>query len=134
MSEAGYDRIMTTLETLTKGLIKNHTLSHNQTSRTYTRMVKKEETNDIIQYLIPALEKVGISKEYCKIDVTTEKSGANRGDVWISSNKQNTGGRGEKGFEEGIIALIEAKHKKTGVGDMDWRDAMRQGREKVKNR
>ena len=123
---------MTTLETLTKGLIKNHTLSNNQASRTYTRMVKKEETNDIIQYLIPALEKVGISKEYCKIDVTTEKSGANRGDVWISSNKQNTRGRGEKGFEAGIIALIEAKHKKTNVGDMDWRDAMRQGMEKAK--
>ena len=118
---------MTELKNLSKDLIKNHTGFNNQISRT-GRMVKKEEMNDIIQYLIPALGKIDILKEYCKIDVTTEKSGASRGDVWISSNKQNAG----KKFEEGIIALIEAKHKKTNVGDMDWRDAMRQGREKAK--
>ena len=87
--------------------------------------MKKEETNDIIQYLIPALQSVGITHDNCKIDVSTEKSGAKRGDIWISTSKQNNAD-----FEDKIIALIEAKHVKAIVGDMDWRDAMRQGREK----
>ena len=50
----------------------------------------------------------------------------------ILKQTEYKGGGGEKGFEAGIIALIEAKHKKTNVGDMDWRDAMRQGMEKAK--
>ena len=88
--------------------------------------MKKEEANDIIQYLIPALEKIGISRENCKIDVTTEKTGRERGDIWISLKKESN-----KDFEKNIIALIEAKHKNSTVGDMDWRDAMRQGKEKA---
>jgi type I restriction-modification system DNA methylase subunit len=87
--------------------------------------LKKEETNDIIQYLLPILEELGIDKDYCKIDVTTEKSGNKRGDIWISSDKHNS-----KGFEGGIYALIEAKHRNSIIGDIDWRDAMRQGKEK----
>ena len=35
--------------------------------------MKKEETNDIIQFLIPKLEEIGIEQDNCKIDVTTEK-------------------------------------------------------------
>ncbi|MDE1829228.1 MAG: SAM-dependent DNA methyltransferase [Thaumarchaeota archaeon] len=89
-------------------------------------MTKKEEMNDIIQYLIPLLENLGISKEYCKIDVTTESSGSQRGDVWISLVKQS-----DKHFEEKIVCLIEAKHRKSEVGDADWRDAMKQGKEKA---
>lgn len=92
------------------------------------KLVKKEETNDIVQYLIPALEGIGISKDFCKIDVTTEKSGSKRGDIWISLKKQS-----EKDFENNIISLIEAKHKKAIVGDIDWRDAMQQGKEKACN-
>jgi len=91
-------------------------------------MTKKEETNDIIQFLIPALEKVGIKREFCKIDVTTEKSGNLRGDIWISLKQFNT-----QDFEKNIIGLIEAKHRKSVVGDIDWRDAMRQGKEKACN-
>ncbi len=87
--------------------------------------MKKEEINDIVQYLIPKLEKLGISKENCKIDVSTEKSGNKRGDIWISLKKQT-----EKDFEKNIIALIEAKHRNSIIGDIDWRDAMRQGKEK----
>ena len=41
--------------------------------------IKKEETNDILQYLIPMLERLGISKNKCKVDVTTEKSGQKEG-------------------------------------------------------
>lgn len=88
--------------------------------------MKKEETNDIVQYLLPQLEALGISRDNCKIDVTTDKSGQKRGDIWISLKKQK-----ETKFEENIIALIEAKHKKAIIGDMDWRDAMRQGKEKA---
>lgn len=87
--------------------------------------MKKEETNDIVQYLIPQLEALEIGRDNCKIDVTTEKSGRTRGDIWISLRKQD-----DIHFERNIIALIEAKHKKTIIGDMDWRDAMRQGKEK----
>lgn len=88
--------------------------------------MKKEETNDIIQFLIPKLEEIGIEQDNCKIDVTTEKSGNKRGDIWISLKKQDN-----KDFESNIIALIEAKHKNAIIGDMDWRDAMRQGKEKA---
>jgi len=88
--------------------------------------MKKEEANDIVQYLIPALERAGISKENYKIDVTTEKSGKKRGDVWISLKKQT-----DKDFEKNIVALIEAKHRNSTIGDIDWRDAMHQGKEKA---
>ena len=89
------------------------------------KWMKKEEVNDIVQHLVPKLEEIGISKDYCKVDVTTEKTGHKRGDVWISNEKQE-----ERGFEKNIIALIEAKHRNCVIGDMDWRDAMRQGVEK----
>jgi hypothetical protein len=90
-------------------------------------MIKKEETNDIFQYLIPKLEVLGISREYCKIDVIIESGGKKRGDLWISLKKQD-----QRDFEENIIALIEAKHRKSIVGDGDWRDAMQQGKEKAR--
>lgn len=88
--------------------------------------MKKEETNDIVQYLIPKLEEIGITKDYCKVDVTTEKTGHKRGDIWVSRKQQM-----ESGFENNIITLIEAKHRNCINGDMDWRDAMRQGAEKA---
>lgn len=87
--------------------------------------MKKEETNDIIQYLIPSLEELKIPRNNLKIDVTTEKSGNKRGDVWISQTEQT-----RKNFEQNIVALIEAKHRNATIGDMDWRDAVRQGKEK----
>lgn len=97
-----------------------------KTSRFDPKLVKKEETNDIVQYLLPALEKVGIKQQFCKIDVTTEKSGNQRGDIWISLRPQGT-----KNFESNITCLIEGKHRKAIVGDIDWRDAMKQGKEKA---
>lgn len=89
-------------------------------------LVKKEEQNDIIQYLIPKLEEKEIPKENCKVDVTTDSTGQKRGDIWISTKSQN-----KKGFERNIIALIEAKHRNSTVGDLDWKDAMEQGKEKA---
>lgn len=89
--------------------------------------MKKEETNDIIQFLIPSLENIGILRQQCKVDVTTEKTGKKRGDVWISRTKQI-----HKAFEKNIVALIEAKHRNCEIGDMDWRDAMKQGKEKAR--
>lgn len=87
--------------------------------------MKKEETNDIVQYLIPLLDKLGFSTQNRKVDVTTEKSGNKRGDIWISQADFTS-----KDFEKKITALIEAKHRKATIGDMDWRDAMAQGKEK----
>ena len=87
--------------------------------------MKKEETNDIVQYLIPLLDKLGFPTQNCKVDVTTEKSGNKRGDIWISQVDFSS-----RHFEKNITALIEAKHRKTTIGDMDWRDAMAQGKQK----
>lgn len=87
--------------------------------------MKKEETNDIVQYLVPTLEKLSIPIKNCKVDVTTEKSGKKRGDIWISSIPQT-----DKNFEKNIIALIEAKHRNAIIGDIDWRGAMEQGKNK----
>ncbi|MBU4502551.1 MAG: SAM-dependent methyltransferase [Nanoarchaeota archaeon] len=89
-------------------------------------MAKKEETNDVIQYLIPNLEKADVPKENCKFDTTTDKSGRLRGDGWISRKKQK-----DTDFWENIIGLVEAKHRKCVLGDMDWRDAMMQGKKKA---
>jgi type I restriction-modification system DNA methylase subunit len=72
------------------------------------------------------LENLQIHVGQCKIDTTTEQSGRLRGDVWISKVPQT-----DKNFEGNIIALVEAKHHKCEIGDMDWRDAMRQGKEKA---
>ncbi len=100
---------------------KQSSISEWKTSR-----VKKEETNDIVQFLLPQLKDVGIEKEYCKIDVTTESSGNKRGDIWISLVPQS-----DRKFEKKIICLIEAKHRNSTTGDIDWRDAMSQGKEKA---
>ena len=89
-------------------------------------IMKKEEANDIHQFLLPKLDKLGIQKENLKIDVTTQKSGNKRGDIWISKTPQQN-----RNFEKDIIALIEAKHRNSTIGDMEWRDAMKQGKEKA---
>jgi len=88
--------------------------------------MKKEEANDIHQFLLPKLENLDIPKTNLKIDVTTQKSGSQRGDIWISKTSQQN-----RNFEKNIIGLIEAKHKNSTIGDMEWRDAMKQGREKA---
>ena len=82
--------------------------------------------NDLIQILLPKLQEVNIPIENCKIDVTTSKSGRQRGDIWVSLTKQE-----ENDFEKKIIALIEVKHRNCNIGDMEWRDAMSQGKEKA---
>lgn len=88
--------------------------------------IKKEETNDIVQYLLPYLNELNIQTNQYKIDSTTEQSGRLRGDVWISRLPQS-----HRDFEKNIVALIEAKHRKCEIGDVEWRDAMRQGKEKA---
>ncbi len=89
--------------------------------------MKKEEMNDIHQFLIPKLEEKNINRENLKVDVTTSKSERKRGDVWISLESQ----KNRKIFEKNIIALIEAKHQNSARGDIDWRDAMRHGKKKA---
>jgi len=89
------------------------------------KMVKKEETNDILQFLYPQLREVEISISQCKQDVTIKETGRERGDVWISKVNHN-----KKDFEKEIVCLIEAKHKKCLEEDKDWLDAMKQGKKK----
>ncbi|HVI69104.1 MAG TPA: N-6 DNA methylase [Magnetospirillaceae bacterium] len=89
-------------------------------------MVKKEETNDIVQNLYSALAEVGIDKVFCKQDVTTQNSLLERGDIWVSLSEHT-----KKTFERDIVCLIEAKHKKCVIGDAEWQDAMRQGKSKA---
>jgi len=103
---------------------KAYSVNEKRGGRSNSKKMKKEETNDIVQFLIPKLKNL-FPIEHCKIDVTTEKTGKKRGDIWVSTKKQ-----GNKDFEENITGLIEAKHKNSTIGDMDWRDAMKQCKEK----
>lgn len=106
---------------------RTSTVRKTDRSKAGTHMArKKEEANDIVQFLRPALEKVGIATENCKFDTRTDKTGRNRGDVWVSRQKQPSAT-----FEKDIIALIEAKHCNCDLGDMDWRDAMAHGKSKA---
>jgi len=89
-------------------------------------MVKKEEANDIIQSIIPKLNDEGILVNHCKIDTSTKKTESKRGDIWISQCEFT-----DHDFEEKIVALIEAKHKNCNIGDIEWRDAMNQGKLKA---
>lgn len=47
--------------------------------------------------------------------------------MWVSKKSQRL-----PEFEKNLIALIEAKHKNTVIGDIEWREAMKHGREKAK--
>lgn len=89
-------------------------------------MVKQEETNDIVQNIYDSLLKVGIDKKYCKQDTSTKNSVLERGDIWISLSEYSS-----KDFEKDITCLVEAKHRKCVIGDIDWLDAMRQGKSKA---
>ncbi len=90
-------------------------------------LMKREETNDIVQNLYDSLAGVGIDKKFCKQDVATRKSKNQRGDVWISLTENN-----KNNFEKDIIALIEAKHKKCVIDDVEWLDAKEQGKNKAR--
>jgi len=94
--------------------------------RILNKSMKREETNDIVQNIYDLLEEVGIDKRFCKQDVTTQKTLSQRGDVWISLSDNSN----KKDFENNIIALVEAKHKKCVIGDSEWKEAMRHGKEK----
>lgn len=88
--------------------------------------MKREETNDIVQNIYDLLKEVGIDKKFCKQDVTTHKTLSQRGDIWISLSDNSN----KKDFEMNIVALVEAKHKKCVIGDSEWKEAMKHGKEK----
>lgn len=90
--------------------------------------IKKEESNDIVQCLLPSLFALKIPAAQIKFDTSTELSGRRRGDVWISRRPQSS-----TAFEKNIIGLIEAKHRKCEIGDIEWRDAMAQGKAKAQS-
>ncbi len=89
--------------------------------------MKKEETTDIVQSIYSQLEEVGINKIFTKQDTSTQRTLYLRGDIWISLSENNK----KKNFEKNIISLIEAKHKKCVLNDIEWKDAMTQGQEKA---
>lgn len=83
----------------------------------FNSMTKKQhkEANDIVHYLLPKLSNLGFNFE---VDSATINSGRLRGDCWLLD-------------ETNKIGLIEAKPTDTVIGDMNWKDAMRQGRLKA---
>src|ERR1035438_1424891 len=87
---------------------------------------KKQEATEVLQLLLPRLEDADIPIVNIKTDTSTRKTGAMRGDVWIS-REQFTSPR----FERDIIALIEAKTAVTIPGSMDWNDAFTKGKKKA---
>lgn len=88
--------------------------------------MKREEDNDIIDYLFPILEENGIIKNY-KFNTATTKTTPKRGDIWISNSNSE-----DINFEKNIIALIEVKHKNSNIDDADWKEGMAHGKIKSK--
>lgn len=90
-------------------------------------MSKKQEQTDIDQYLYPQLEGRGIQREQIRRDTATVKTGAFRGDLWVSTELHDS-----HVYEDHIVALIECKTHKCKIGDKDWVDAVNQGEKKAK--
>jgi len=89
-------------------------------------MPRRTEANDIVHLLLPNLRSRGFNLDNVKVDTTTPSTGSKRGDVWISTRPQT-----DSGFNTHIIGLIEAKYHRVAIGDREWNDARRQGKEKA---
>jgi hypothetical protein len=84
--------------------------------------IKKQEDTNIDQLLYPVLEKIGIKRPFIKRNVSTEKSGRQRGDLWIADIEYT-----HPKVENRIICLIECKDRSCKIGDNDWQDTQKQG-------
>jgi type I restriction enzyme M protein len=89
-------------------------------------MTRKQEQTDIDQFLYPQLDGKGIKREQVRRDTTTRKTKSFRGDLWISTELHDS-----PVYEEHIVALIECKTHKCNIGDLDWQDAVNQGKKKA---
>lgn len=81
---------------------------------------KKKEANSTIKYVVPKLMSLGYNMECTEFDTSLKSTGRLRGDIWL------------KDLNENIIGLVELKDVSCVIGDKDWKDAMRQGKEKSK--
>lgn len=87
---------------------------------------KKQEDTFIDQLVYPKLELLGIPRTFIKRNVTTDKSGRQRGDLWISDVEYTS-----PDFDHRILALVECKDVSCTIGDKDWRDAQQKGQQKA---
>lgn len=72
----------------------------------------------MIRRFLPVIKSHGFKIEDCEFDSATPETGRKRGDIWLKNSK------GE------YLGLIEVKDITCVIGDNDWKDAMRQGKEK----
>lgn len=89
--------------------------------------VRRREDTDIDQNLYPKLSDAGIPLVQVRRNISTDKSGRLRGDLWISTLPDK-----DPNFEKRIVSLIECKDRSTSIGDKDWTDAKTQGQKKAK--
>ena len=77
-----------------------------------------KEVSNMIKHFLPVLSAHGFNIKDCEFDTTTMETGRKRGDIWLKDKQ----GR--------FLGLIEVKDITCVIGDKDWKDAMRQGKEK----
>lgn len=77
-----------------------------------------KEVSNMIKHFLPVLTAHGFNIKDCDFDTTTIETGRKRGDIWLKDEQ----GR--------FLGLIEVKDITCVIGDKDWKDAMRQGKEK----
>jgi len=87
---------------------------------------RRREATDIDQHVYTRFEEVGIPRSHVRRDIATMASGRQRGDLWVSRSPDESAN-----FEDKIVALIECKDQFTTLLDLDWQDAMEQGRKKA---
>ena len=85
---------------------------------------RKQEDTFIDQLVYPRLELLNIHREFIKRNVTTDKSGRQRGDLWIADIPYT-----DPNYESHILSLIECKDISCSIGDNDWADAQEQGQD-----
>ena len=92
------------------------------------RVAAHKQINELKLGNIETLDWYIVNSYVWKLDILTRTSNVIEG--WPLTMEERVE-QTDKHFEDNIVALIEAKHHKSEVGDMDWRDAMRQGKEKA---
>ena len=76
------------------------------------------EVSNMIKKFLPVIKAHGFDIDNCDFDAATPETGRKRGDIWLK-DKDGT-----------FLGLIEVKDIDCVIGDSDWKDAMRQGKEK----
>ncbi|ONF95991.1 HsdM family class I SAM-dependent methyltransferase [Sphingomonas jeddahensis] len=87
---------------------------------------RRLEDTHIDQYMRARFDELGIPWVQTRRNAATARSGQLRGDIWVSRTTHDS-----PNFEAQIVALIECKDRSCQLGDRDWLDAIRQGREKA---